>query len=109
MREEEDVDDEENVVPDDDVVNQMISRNEEEFELFQRMDLERRRGEAELGNQRKARLIEEKELPEFLLLSQEDLEQMDIDEEAKQAQIEADRGRGNRFRKANFHSLGFAE
>ena len=105
FREEEDVDDEENVVPDDEVVNQMISRNEEEFELFQRMDIERR-GEVEIGNQRKSRLIEEKELPEFLLQSQEDLEQMDIDEEAKQGQIEADRGRGNRFRKATFDSLG---
>jgi SWI/SNF-related matrix-associated actin-dependent regulator of chromatin subfamily A protein 2/4 len=99
LREEEDDEDEENEVPDDDVVNQMISRNEEEFELFQRMDIERRRAEAELGDQRKARLIEETELPEFLLQSQEDLEQMDIDEEAEQAQIEADRGRGNRVRK----------
>merc|ERR1719266_2654907 len=71
--------DEENEVPDDDVVNQMISRNEEEFELFQRMDIERRRSEAELGDQRKPRLIEESELPEFLLQSQEDLEMMDID------------------------------
>ena len=69
------------------------------------MDIERR-GEVEIGNQRKSRLIEEKELPEFLLQSQEDLEQMDIDEEAKQGQIEADRGRGNRFRKATFDSLG---
>ena len=63
----------------------MISRNEEEFYVFQRLDIERRRGEAELGDQRKARLIEEKELPEFLLHSREDLEQMDIDEEAEQA------------------------
>lgn len=99
LREEEDDEDEENEVPDDDVVNQMISRSEEEFELFQRMDIERRRSEAELGDQRKARLIEEKELPEFLLQSQESLEQMDIDEEAEQAQIEADRGRGNRVKK----------
>ena len=33
LREEEDDEDEENAVTDDDVVNQMISRNEEEFEL----------------------------------------------------------------------------
>merc|ERR1712088_1295007 len=76
LREEEGDDDEENEVPDDDVVNQMISRSEEEFELFQRMDIERRRSEAELGDQRKPRLIEESELPEFLLQSQEDLEMM---------------------------------
>ena len=83
LREEEDDDDEENIVPDDDVINQMISRNEEEFELFQRMDIERRRGEAELGDQRMSWLIEEQELPEFLLPNQENLEQMDIDDEAE--------------------------
>jgi len=99
LREEEDDEDEENEVPDDDVVNQMLSRNEEEFELFQRMDIERRRAEAELGDQRKPRLIEESELPDFLLQSQEDLEMMDIDEAEQAAQLEAERGRGNRVRK----------
>merc|ERR1719412_1118004 len=94
LREEEDDEDEENEVPDDDVVNQMLSRNEEEFELFQRMDIERRRSEADLGDQRKPRLIEESELPEFLLQSQEDLEMMEIDEEAQAAQLEQERGRG---------------
>merc|ERR1711937_367862 len=50
LRDEKDDDeDEENEVPDDDIVNQMISRSEEEFELFQRMDIERRRIEAEAG------------------------------------------------------------
>jgi len=99
LREEEDDEDEENEVPDDDIINQMISRNEEEFEMFQRMDIERRRADADLGDARKPRLIEERELPEFLLQSQDDLEQMDIDEAEEQAQIEADRGRGNRVRK----------
>merc|ERR1712228_597606 len=80
-------------------VNQMLSRNEEEFELFQRMDIERRRSEAELGDLNKPRLIEESELPEFLLQSQEDLEMMEEDEAAQQAQAEAERGRGNRVRK----------
>merc|ERR1712142_1428001 len=69
--------DEENEIPDDDLVNQMLSRNEEEFELFQRLDIERRRSEAELGDLNKPRLIEESELPEFLLQSQEDLEMME--------------------------------
>merc|ERR1719429_1085694 len=49
LREEADDEDEENEVPDDEVVNQMIARSEDEFELFQRMDMERRRAEAELG------------------------------------------------------------
>jgi SWI/SNF-related matrix-associated actin-dependent regulator of chromatin subfamily A protein 2/4 len=99
LREEEDDEDEENEVPEDEVVNQMLSRNENEFELFQRMDIERRRAEADLGDQRKPRLIEEKELPEFLLQSQEDLEMMEIDETEHQAKLEAERGRGNRVRK----------
>merc|ERR1719414_913672 len=60
LRDEKDDDeDEENEVPDDDVVNQMISRSEEEFEMFQKMDIERRRTEAEAGSGRKPRLIEE--------------------------------------------------
>jgi hypothetical protein len=41
-------------------------RSEEEFELFQRIDMERRREEAEAGSERKSRLIEESELPDFL-------------------------------------------
>ena len=41
-------------------------RSDEELELFERMDIERRREEAELGAERKPRLIEESELPDFL-------------------------------------------
>ncbi len=44
----------------------MCLRSEEEFELFQRIDMERRREEAEAGSERKSRLIEESELPDFL-------------------------------------------
>merc|ERR1711983_649176 len=98
LREEKDDDeDEENEVPDDETVNKMISRSEEEFELFQRMDIERRRSEAEAGSERKSRLLEESELPEFLL--QDDLEEDDDLEEAQRAQQEEIMGRGNRSRK----------
>jgi hypothetical protein len=45
----------------------MIARSENEFEKFQQMDIERRRQEAALGADRKPRLIEESELPQFLL------------------------------------------
>ena len=45
----------------------MIARSEDEFEKFQQMDIERRRQEAALGAERKPRLIEESELPPFLL------------------------------------------
>merc|ERR1739844_389060 len=98
LREEEDDDeDEENEVPDDDIVNQMISRSEEEFELFQRMDIERRRMEAEAGADRKPRLLEVSELPDFLL--QEDIEDDEDLEEVTRAQQEEEMGRGNRSRK----------
>merc|ERR1719232_1874604 len=79
LREEKDDDeDEENEVPDDETINQMLSRKEEEFELFQRMDIERRREEAQAGADRKPRLIEESELPEFLLQELPDQEEMDM-------------------------------
>lgn len=63
-------DEEENEVPDDETVNQMIARNETEFDLFQKMDLERRREDAKLGTARKSRMIEESELPEWLVSKQ---------------------------------------
>merc|ERR1719450_1513191 len=86
LREEADDEDEENEVPDDEVVNQMLSRNEEEFELFQRMDMERRRSEADLGDQRKPRLIEESELPDFLIQDPEEIEEEEKAEEIREAQ-----------------------
>merc|ERR1719361_2823064 len=43
LRADDEDDDDENEVPDDDVVNQMIARSEEEYELFQKMDIDRRR------------------------------------------------------------------
>ena len=58
---------EENETPDDETINQMIARSEDEFQLFQKMDVDRRRAEASAGSERKARLIEESELPPFLL------------------------------------------
>uniref|UniRef100_A0A915AZ97 Helicase C-terminal domain-containing protein n=1 Tax=Parascaris univalens TaxID=6257 RepID=A0A915AZ97_PARUN len=59
-------DDEENEVPDDETINQMIARSEEEFDLFQKMDIERRRQEA-AEYRRKPRLIEDDEIPEGII------------------------------------------
>ncbi|CAB4058742.1 Probable global transcription activator SNF2L2,Chromatin structure-remodeling complex subunit snf21,Nuclear protein STH1/NPS1,Transcription activator BRG1,ATP-dependent helicase brm,Transcription regulatory protein SNF2 [Lepeophtheirus salmonis] len=73
-----------NEAPDDEVVNQMIARNEDEFELFQKMDTVRRRRE-----DTRTRLIEESELPPFLLA----LEEVDEAEE-KFAEVELELGRG---------------
>ena len=81
-------DEEETECPDDENVNQMIARSEEEYELFQKMDIDRRREEAQAGANRKARLIEASELPEFLLQQDEDFEE----EEEEEVIL----GRGNR-------------
>merc|ERR1719411_523622 len=83
---------EENETPDDETINQMIARSEAEFELFQKMDVDRRRAEASAGSERKARLIEESELPAFLLKDDES----DLEEEEEKPE---DLGRGNRSRK----------
>merc|ERR1719412_1656818 len=99
LREEADDEDEENEVPDDEAVNQMIARSEDEFELFQRMDMERRRAEAELGAARKPRLIEESELPDFLIQDPEEIEEEENAAKELEAQRQEEMGRGNRSRK----------
>ena len=77
---------EENEAPDDEVVNQMIARTEEEFEMFQKFDIDRRREEAAAGTLRKARLMADTEIPAYLL------EPMEEEEEEEEVIL----GRGNR-------------
>ena len=88
LRADEDEEEEENECPDDENVNQMIARSEEEYELFQKLDIDRRREEAQAGANRKPRLIETSELPEFLTAQDDDLEE----EEEEEVIL----GRGNR-------------
>ena len=57
---------EENEAPDDETVNQMIARTEGEFELFQKMDMDRKKSETADPNF-KGRLMDESELPDWLL------------------------------------------
>lgn len=52
---------EENEVPDDDLINEMIARSEDELELFKQIDIERKKTETH------SRLIEECELPDWLV------------------------------------------
>ncbi|VDM92519.1 unnamed protein product [Litomosoides sigmodontis] len=59
-------DDDEDEVPDDETINQMVARSEDEFDMFQRMDIERRRQEA-AEYRRKPRLIEDSEIPEGIV------------------------------------------
>ncbi|XP_050474454.1 ATP-dependent helicase brm-like [Bombus huntii] len=87
-------DEEENEVPDDETVNQMIARTEGEFEIFQKLDLERRREEAKLGLNRKSRLLEEAELPDWLVKDDDEVEKWASEEEEDKFL-----GRGSRQRK----------
>lgn len=64
---------EENEVPDDETVNQMLARNEDEFQLFQKMDADRKEEEEKSGN-KKSRLIQENELPEWLLKQDDEVD-----------------------------------
>ncbi|XP_056642766.1 ATP-dependent helicase brm-like [Diorhabda sublineata] len=80
---------EENEVPDDETVNQMLARNEEEFQLFQKMDMERK----ELEKFGKPRLIQESELPEWLLKQGEEMDSWGLDDQ------DTILGRGSRQRK----------
>lgn len=86
-------DEEENEVPDDETVNQMVARNEDEFQLFQKMDLERKVEEEKLGVHMKSRLIQEKELPDWLIKDDDEVETWSYDDP------EALLGRGTRQRK----------
>lgn len=84
---------EENEVPDDETVNQMVARSEQEFELFQKLDLERRRDDAKLGPARKSRLIEINELPDWLVKEDDEVDPWNYDDS------ESLLGRGTRHRK----------
>ncbi|XP_039271733.2 SWI/SNF-related matrix-associated actin-dependent regulator of chromatin subfamily A member 2-like isoform X2 [Styela clava] len=96
-------DEDEDEVPDDETINQMIARTEEEFELFQTMDIERRRAEARDPN-RKPRLMEEDELPQWLLATSEEIDKLTMAEESDKLF-----GRGSRVRKEVDYSESLTE
>jgi SWI/SNF-related matrix-associated actin-dependent regulator of chromatin subfamily A protein 2/4 len=73
----------------------MLARTEEEFELYQSMDIDRRRDEAAKGfGQRKPRLMEDDELPQWLLKDEYEVERLTYEEEEDKMF-----GRGSRQRK----------
>lgn len=71
----------------------MVARSETEFDLFQKMDLERRREEIKLGPNRKSRLIEISELPDWLVKEDDEVDPWNYDDN------ESILGRGTRQRK----------
>merc|ERR1712051_176388 len=93
-----DGDEDENETPDEEVVNQMIARSDAEFEKFQQMDIERRRHDASLGSERKPRLIENSELPDYLLADPEEESDEETPED-KEKREAVELGRGNRSKK----------
>ncbi|KAK2715124.1 hypothetical protein QYM36_009948 [Artemia franciscana] len=96
-------DEEENEVPDDETVNQMIARGEYEFEQFQRIDIDRRREEARLGAARKPRLVEETELPDWMTRDDEELDRL-----CEETGIKAE-GRGERKKRDMDYSEHLSE
>lgn len=84
---------EEDEVPDDETLNQMIARHEEEFELFMRMDLERRREDAR-NPKRKPRLMEEDDLPSWIIKDDAEVERLTCEDEEEKMF-----GRGSRMRR----------
>uniref|UniRef100_UPI0035901964 transcription activator BRG1 isoform X2 n=1 Tax=Myxine glutinosa TaxID=7769 RepID=UPI0035901964 len=94
---------EEDEVPDDETVNQMIARSEEEFEKFMRMDLDRRREEAR-NPKRKPRLMEQDELPRWILKDDAEVERLTCEEEEEKLF-----GRGSRQRKEVDYSDSLTE
>ncbi|KAJ1207014.1 hypothetical protein NDU88_002407 [Pleurodeles waltl] len=91
--EHEEQNEEEDEVPDDETLNQMIARNEEEFELFMRMDLDRRREDAR-NPKRKPRLLEEDDLPSWIIKDDAEVERLTCEEEEEKIF-----GRGSRQRR----------
>lgn len=91
--EHEEQNEEEDEVPDDETLNQMIARIEDEFELFMRMDLDRRREDAR-NPKRKPRLMEEDELPSWILKDDAEVERLTCAEEEEKIF-----GRGSRHRR----------
>lgn len=82
-------DENENEIPDDETINQMIARSEEEFEHYQKEDIRRRQ---EMDDEK--RLMTEDELPEWRKISEAEVQRI-TDQEAEEKIF----GRGSRQRK----------
>ena len=85
LLEDERIEEEEDPIPDDETLNRMIARSEEEFQLFQRMDGERiTRESMDEALRHSSRLMHEDELPEYLLKDAADLVDLSDDNEDEQ-------------------------
>ncbi|KAL7054116.1 hypothetical protein AAHC03_026521 [Spirometra sp. Aus1] len=73
LEQDEEADEDENEAPDDETINQMLARTEEEFDLYQQMDAERRFTESQQPK-RESRLMERDELPDWIIRDEEEIE-----------------------------------
>lgn len=74
LQQDEGDDEEENEAPDDETINHMLARSSEEIDLFTKMDNDRTNEENEVPEEeRKLRLMQEDELPEWLLREDDDV------------------------------------
>ncbi|CAD7080477.1 unnamed protein product [Hermetia illucens] len=83
---------EENEVPDDEMINLMIARSEDELELFKKMDVERKKNDM-ANHPGRQRLIDESELPDWLVKEDDEVERWQTYED------DSVLGRGSRQRK----------
>lgn len=72
LEQDEEADEYDNEAPDDETINQMLARTEEEFEIYQRMDAERRLAENQRAK-REPRLMEKDELPDWIIRDEEEV------------------------------------
>lgn len=74
LQQDEGDDEEENEAPDDETINHMLARSSEEIEQFAKMDNDRMEEEKNLPEEeRKQRLMQENELPDWLLREDDDV------------------------------------
>ncbi|CAJ0928871.1 unnamed protein product, partial [Mesorhabditis belari] len=102
IRQEQEENDEDEI-PDDEMVNQLICRSEEEFNKFQCMDIDRRREEANQLH-RKPRLLEPNEIPADILKAAEQFDEMER-QEREGIPTKVDTSEGRRKRKQVDYSI----
>lgn len=68
----EEADEDENEAPDDETINQMLARTEDEFNVYQRMDVERKVAERQQAKP-EPRLMDRKELPDWIIRDEEEV------------------------------------
>ncbi|XP_055342258.1 transcription activator BRG1-like [Paramacrobiotus metropolitanus] len=94
LTQEDEGEEDEKEIPDDETINQMLARSEDEFETLQKIDNARILEEARTPGGPKPRLMEEDELPSWLCKDEKEIERLTADSDEDRIF-----GRGSRQRK----------